>query len=65
MIVHNDDILEQTCETMYNLNQDAAVRYWREARRDEQRIMCTIKNQHKAELAEKGFIIKQKDSHLL
>ena len=28
MIAHNDDILEQICETMYNNNQDEAVRYW-------------------------------------
>ncbi len=64
MIAHNDDILEQTGETMYNLNQDEAVRYWCEAREDGLRIMHTIQNQHKAELAEKDFIIKQKDSAL-
>ena len=38
MIAHNDDILEQICETMYNINQDEAVRYWREAREDGLRL---------------------------
>lgn len=64
MIAHNDDIPEQICETMYNINQDEAVRYWREAREDGLRIMRAIQNQHKAALAKKDFIIKQKDSAL-
>lgn len=59
MIAHDDDIFEQACETMYNLNQDEVTRYWCEAREDGLRIMRTIQNQHKAEIAEKDSIIEQ------
>ena len=65
MIAHNDDILEQICETMYNINQDEAVRYWREAREDGLRIMRAIQNQHKAALAQKDFIIEQLQDEIL
>ncbi len=44
---------------MYNLNQDEVTRYWCEAREDGLRIMRTIQNQYKAEIAEKNSIIEQ------
>lgn len=64
MIAQDDDIFEQTCETMYNLNQDEVTRYWCEAREDGLRIMRTIQNQHKAEIAEKESALAQKESAL-
>lgn len=64
MIAQDDDIFEQTCETMYNLNQDEVTRYWCEAREDGLRIMRTIQNQHKAEIAEKDSALAQKESAL-
>lgn len=64
MIAHDDDILEQTCETMYNLNQDEVTRYWCEAREDGLRIMRTIQNQYKAEIAEKDSIIAQQQAEI-
>lgn len=65
MIAHNDDILEQICETMYNINQDEAVRYWREAREDGLRIMRSIQNQHKAALAKRTLLLNRRIPHLL
>lgn len=44
---------------MYNLNQDEVTRYWCEAREDGLRIMRTIQNQYKAEIAEKNSVIEQ------
>ncbi len=44
---------------MYSLNQDEVTRYWCEAREDGLRIMRTIQNQYKAEIAEKNSIIEQ------
>ncbi len=44
---------------MYSLNQDEVTRYWCEAREDGLRIMRTIQNQYKAEIAEKNSVIEQ------
>jgi hypothetical protein len=44
---------------MYSLNQDEVTRYWCEAREDGLRIMRTIQNQYKAEIAEKNSITEQ------
>ena len=44
---------------MYSLNQDEVTRNWCEAREDGLRIMRTIQNQYKAEIAEKNSITEQ------
>lgn len=72
MLAQKDDIFEETCETIYNLNQDDVARYWCEAREEGQRILQTYQSLQKmdkealaqkdAELAQKDAIIAQKDS---
>lgn len=60
MLAEKDDTLEETCETMYKLNQDTAIRYWCEAREDGERILRT----YKTWLAEKDNELARKDSEL-
>lgn len=67
MLAKTDDVFEETCETVYNLNQDRAVRYWCEAREEGERILRTYQNiqkRDKAELAKKNAEIAQKNSLL-
>ncbi len=54
------DMLEATCETIFRLNQDDAIRYWCEAREDGERILRTYKNQ----LAEKDRELAEKDARI-
>ncbi len=54
------DMLDETCETIFRLNQDDAVRYWCEAREDGERIMLTYKNM----LAEKDSALAQKENEI-
>ncbi len=65
MLAKTDDVFEETCETVYNLNQDRAVRYWCEAREEGERILRTYQNiqkRDKAELAKKNAEIAQLQS---
>ena len=49
MLAQKDDIFEETCETIYNLNQDDVARYWCEAREEGQRILRTYESLIKAD----------------
>lgn len=67
MLAEKDDTLEETCETMYKLNQDTAIRYWCEAREDGERILRTYKTwlaERDNALAEKDNELAKKDSEL-
>ena len=41
MLAQNDNVIEETCETVYKLNQDKEVRYLCEMREEGQRILRT------------------------
>ncbi len=61
------DMLEATCETIFRLNQDDAIRYWCEAREDGERILRTYKNQlaeKDKELAIKNNELAEKDARI-
>ena len=65
MLAEKDDVFEETCETIFNLNQDDVARYWCQAREDGERIIRTYKSLMKADkkaLAEKDALIAEKDS---
>ena len=48
MLAHNNSVFEETCETVYKLNQDEEVRYLCEMREEGQRILRTYQNMLKA-----------------
>lgn len=65
MLAEKDDVFEETCETIFNLNQDDVARYWCQAREEGERIIRTYKSLMKADkkaLAEKDVLIAEKDS---
>lgn len=41
MLAQRDKIFEETCDTVFTLNQDDKIRYWCEAREEGQRIERT------------------------
>ena len=62
MLAQNDNVFEETCETVYKLNQNNEVRYLCEMREEGQRIMRTYQNMIKrrdAALAEKEATIAE------
>ena len=48
MLAQNNSVFEETCETVYKLNQDEEVRYLCEMREEGQRILRTYQNMLKA-----------------
>lgn len=62
MLAQQDEVFQETCETMFRLNQDEKVRYWCEAREEAERIALTIEQDHANQLAERDAIIAEKDS---
>ena len=62
MLAQNDNVFEETCETVYKLNQNNEVRYLCEMREEGQRIMRTYQNMIKrrdAAIAEKEATIAE------
>ena len=62
MLAQNDNVFEETCETVYQLNQNNEVRYLCEMREEGQRIMRTYQNMIKrrdAALAENAATIAE------
>ncbi|MDE7206301.1 MAG: hypothetical protein K2N90_03955 [Lachnospiraceae bacterium] len=53
MLAENDNVIEETCETVYKLNQDKEVRYLCEMREEGQRILRTYQ-----------YLLKEKDDAL-
>ena len=65
MLAQNDNVFEETCETVYKLNQNNEVRYLCEMREEGQRIVRTYQNMLKrrdAAIAEKDSELAEKDS---
>ena len=53
MLAQNDNVIEETCETVYKLNQDKEVRYLFEMREEGQRILRTYQ-----------YLLKEKEDAL-
>ena len=67
MLAQNDNVIEETCETVYKLNQDKEVRYLCEMREEGQRILRTYQSLLKASetaLAESTAALAERDAKL-
>ena len=67
MLAQQNDIFLETCETIFQKNQDRNVRYWCEAREEAERIARTIERERQqdlAALAEKDNIIQEQSNAL-
>lgn len=65
MLAQQNDIFTETCETIFQKNQDRNVRYWCEAREEADRIARTIEREYQqslADLAEMRNTIQEKDN---
>lgn len=65
MLAQNNSVFEETCETVYKLNQDKEVRYLCEMREEGQRILRTYQSMLKEKetaLAESKALIAEKDA---
>lgn len=62
MLAQQDDVFQETCETMFRLNHDDEVRYWCEACEEADRVARTIESNYKKDLAVKHAIIAEKDN---
>ncbi len=59
MLSQRDEIFQETCETVFRLNQDDEVRYWCEACEEADRVARTIESRYKKDLAKKNAIIAE------
>ena len=59
MLSQQDEIFQETCETVFRLNQDDEVRYWCEACEEADRVARTIESRYKKDLAKKNAIIAE------
>ena len=64
MLAQKEDVFEETCETIFELNQDDIARYWAEAREEGLRIARTNEKLHKDEIARKDRALAEKDNAL-
>ena len=67
MLAQDNNVFEETCETVYKLNQDKEVRYLCEMREEGQRILRTYQSLLKASetaLAESTAALAEKDAKL-
>lgn len=67
MLAQQDNDFQETCETIFRLNQDKSVRYWCQAREEADRIARSIEHDYevyKKNLAEKDAIIADQNNAL-
>lgn len=67
MLAQENNVFEETCETVYKLNQDQEVRYLCEMREEGQRILRTYQSLLKASetaLAESTAALAERDAKL-
>lgn len=67
MLAQQDSDFQETCETIFRLNQNKSVRYWCQAREEADRIARSIEHDYeiyRKNLAEKDAIIADQDNAL-
>ena len=64
MLAQQDNVFQETCETVFRLNQDKKVRYWCQAREEAERIARTTKQDYEKRLANKDKALAEKDNAL-
>jgi len=62
MLAQQDDVFQETCDTVFRLNQDEKIRYWCQAREEAERITRTIEHDYENRLAEKDKALAEKDN---
>ncbi len=62
MLAQQDNVFQETCETVFRLNQDKKVRYWCQAREEAERIARTTKQDYEKRLAKKDKALAEKDN---
>ncbi len=64
MLAQQDNVFQETCETVFQLNQDKKVRYWCQAREEAERIARTTEQDYEKRLAKKDKALAEKDKAL-
>ena len=64
MLAQHDNIFEETCQTIFQKNQDDQVRYWCEALEEGERTARTIEYNYKKKLAEKDSALAQQKNQI-
>lgn len=59
MLAQQNDIFMETCETIFQKNQDEKVRYWCEAREEAERVARTVEREYQQNLAKKDALIRR------
>lgn len=64
MLAQQDNVFQETCDTVFRLNQDEKIRYWCQAREEAERIARTIEQDYEDRLAKKDNALVEKDKAL-
>ena len=62
MLAQQNDVFMETCETIFQKNQDEKVRYWCEAREEAERVARTIEREYKQTIAEQSNTITEQSN---
>ena len=65
MLAQQDTVFMETCETIYQKNQDDVARLWCEASEEAARIARTVQKIHEKALAERDAIIVEQETKLI
>lgn len=62
MLAQKDNVFMETCETIYQKNQDDMTRKWCEAHEEAERVAQTYRRQYERDLAQKDAIIEEQEN---
>lgn len=62
MLAQQNDVFKETCETIFQKNQDEKVRYWCEAREEAERVARTVNRDFAKQIAERDSIIAEQNN---
>lgn len=62
MLAQQNDVFKETCETIFQKNQDEKARYWCEAREEAERVARTVNRDFKNQIAERDSIIAEQNN---
>ena len=65
MLAQQDTVFMETCETIYQKNQDDVARLWCEASEEAARIARTVQKIHEKALAERDAVIVEQETKLI
>ena len=62
MLAQQNDVFMETCETIFQKNQDEKVRYWCEAREEAERVARTIEREYMQTIAKQSNTITEQSN---